>query len=816
MLFLTAFKVLLYRYTGEEDIIVGAPILGRQRLETENLIGCFINTLALRDNLGNNPSFKELLQQVKNTCLEAYTNQDLPFEKLIEDLQPERNLTNSSIFQVLFNSPKFYHHSFPECESFVELVKREVETAMFDLSLYRCRENSKELEIAFNYSCDLFQLEIIERMSEHFQRLLTGIVNNPTEKIDEIKLLKSERNKYKLSQNKIIPPILFTEFTKQQIEQSIPARFAQQVQKYPENIAIKSKKYCWNYAQLNKFVKAIAYQINQLESSHETTRIGLLFENDAPAIAAIFGVLSAGKNYIPLDASYPQVRLKYILENAEVTVIITNNNNYNLARDLTQKNIAIINFDEIKLNQNQENQLSIEPDHIAYILYTSGSTGKPKGVVQNHRNVLHFIRNYTNNLRIFNNDKLTLISSISFDAAVMDIFGALLNGATLYPLDVKNQNMSDLVECLIREKITIYHSTPTVYRYLMETLATNNLLTINELRLVVLGGEKVVKTDVDFYQKYLPESCIFINGFGPTESTVTLQKLINKTTGNREENIPIGYPVEDTEILLLNERGINNEVYGEIAIKSPYVALEYWQQPTLTQERFILAKNNQKIYRTGDIGRLNVDGSILFLGRKDNQIKIRGFRIELEEIEATLNQLPQIKESLVIAKETEKGDRFLVAYLILKQEILRREIRQFLKAKLPDYMIPSAFVFLDKFSLNPNGKIDKKALPEPDFNSQKESEFIAPCNEKEIKLVEIWQQVLAKKYIGINDDFFDLGGHSLLAIQIISRIRAIFQVEVPLRILFQYPTIAQLSDYLEVYLPSNPQPEWEIMETGEI
>jgi len=743
MTLLAAFATLLYRYTGEEDIILGCPIAGRSRLEIEKLIGVFINTLVLRIQLNSNLTFKQLLTQVSQVAKEAYENQDIPFEKLVEELNPERSLSHNPIFQVLFQLRNLPVSTVKLDDLTIEEVKFDRGIAALDLSL-DIVEKPSELVCYFEYNTDLFDAVTIERMAGHFQVLLAGIINQPDEKISLLPLLLlTAKEKQQLlidwsnPRNQIISQITFTEFTKEEIEQSIPARFAQQVQKYPEKIAIKSKKYCWSYEELNKWVKAIAYQINQLQSTHETTRIGLLFEHDAPAIAAILGVLTAGKTYVALDASYPQARLNYILEDAQATVIITNNNNYNLAVELTQENIPIINFDEIELNSNLQNNPSIAPDSIAYILYTSGSTGKPKGVVQNHRNVLHFIRNYTNNLHLNSNDKLTLISSINFDAAIMDIFGALLNGATLYPCDVKNESMSSLLEWLIREKITIYHSTPTVYRYLMKTLATTNLSQLNNMRLVVLGGEKIVKKDVELYQKYLPELCILTNIFGQTESSFNLQYLLNQKTKNIGENIPIGYPVENTEILLLNEAGKNNEVYGEIAIKSYYVALEYWQKPALTQAKFILAENNQRIYRTGDIGRLKADGSILFLGRKDDQVKIRGFRIELGEIEANLNQHPDIKETVVIARENEQGEKYLSAYLITKKPIKIKEIRQFLSEKLPDYMIPSAFVFLDAFPLTPNGKIDRKALPEPDLEANREHEFIAPRNDTEIKLAQI-------------------------------------------------------------------------------
>ena len=468
-----------------------------------------------------------------------------------------------------------------------------------------------------------------------------------------------------------------------------------------------------------------------------------------------------------------------------------------MAKELTKGALPLINIDEINGSASVEAiNISIPPDTVAYLLYTSGSTGKPKGVMQNHRNVLHHIRNYTNNLHICAEDRLTLLSSYGFDAAVMDIFGALLNGATLYPIDIKEEGFGALYQQLVGQKITIYHSTPTVYRYFIGSLSSEKTLSFT--RLVVLGGEEVFKKDVELYKKHFPPACLFVNGLGPTESTVSLQYFISQDTEIARTSVPVGYPVEDTEILLLNEAGKEVAIYGEIAIRSPHLALGYWQKTELTETSFLSdpTGGSRRIYRTGDMGRLLPDGKLEFVGRKDFQVKVRGFRIELGEIEVVLAQHPSVVETVVIAREDQLGDKQLVAYVVLnkKPAVTNNELRNFLRQKLPDYMIPSAFVSLDSLPLTPNGKIDRRALPAPDSERPvAEDSYVAPRNSIEEVLAGIWCEILGLKEVGIHDNFFELGGHSLLATQVMSRLRKVFEIEIPLRTLFESPTVEELA-----------------------
>ena len=797
MTLLAAFKVLLSRYSGHSDIIVGTPIANRDRKELEGLLGFFVNTLVLRTDLGGNPSFRELLGRVREVTLGAYAHQDMPFEKLVEQLQPERDLSRNPLFGVWFDMVNVPRRPLELPGLTVENLFYGVAQSKFDLTLY-VRETDHSIQLTLAYNAELFSSLRMSQLLEHYQYLLEQIVINPEKKLSGLALLRTEQKHYPDLTEQISPSQAFREFAKSEIEQSIPQRFSQQVRQYPHNLAIKTKKYQWTYTQLDRVSLKVAHIVLN-QGGHEQQRIALLLEHDAPAIAAILGVLKAGKTYVPLDPSYPRERLGYILEDSLATAMVTNNQNLALALELSPEEMTLINIDEIDTSNvgfsGEESTPEIAPDTLAYILYTSGSTGRPKGVMQNHRNVLHFIRNYTNNLKISPNDRLTLLSSMSFDAAIMDIFAALLNGATLYPFDIKSEGLAPLPSYLQQSGITIYHSTPTVYRHLAPHLPAADFLP--QIRLIILGGEEVKPKDVELYLQHFSADCILVNGLGPTESTVTLQYFIHRQTkvGHR---VPVGYPIEETEIILLDNNGEVTDFYGEIAILSSYIALGYWRKPQLTEQVFGAdpSGGNRRLYRTGDIGRLRPDGSLEFLGRKDFQVKLRGYRIELGEIEAALTQHSQVKEAAVIPREDSHGDKRLVAYVVPDEsQPVISELRSFVKTKLPDYMIPAVFVVLDSLPLTPNRKVNRRALPAPDLSTQ-DVEGISPRTTTELQLAQIWSEVLNIPSVGVRDNFFDLGGHSLLGVRLIARIEQQLGTHLALATLFTEPTIEHQASLL--------------------
>ena len=805
---LAIFKVLLYRYTGEEDVIVGSPIANRPQTETESIIGFFLNNLALRSDLSGDPSFREVLARVRKTALEAYAHQDVPFEKLIDALRPERDLSRTPIFQVYFNLFNFGAEirlpGGDETVSFVEAwAQSEEKLSKFDLTLYAGLQD-RELKLAFVYNTDLHDASTIERLLSHFGALVEAAVADPDQRISELKLHVDDEDR-SFRADSVRPTNAFTEFRRDEIEQSIADRFAVQVEKYPRRIAIKSKHHQWTYEELQAVVDRIAQSILNARGLGEE-RVALLFEHEAPMIAGMLGTLRAGKTYVPLDPHHPQERLAQIIEHSQATVILTNNKNLALARELVTDRLHLINVDALNSAVAPVNLPVATPDSLAYILYTSGSTGQPKGVMQNHRNVLHYIRVYTNNLHLHAADRLTLFSSYCFDASVMDIYGALLNGATLYPIDIREYGLAGLAEHLIVEKITVYHSTPTVYRYFISSLEDRKIQ-FPDLRLVVLGGEKVNRADVESYQQHFAGDCLFVNGLGPTEATVSLQNFFDKQTKISGDSVPVGFAVDDTEVLLLNKAGKPAEVSGEIAIKSAHVALGYWQNAEATARAFSSNGPEVRIYRTGDMGRRLPDGSISFVGRKDFQIKIRGFRVELGEIESALAQHPAVSDGVVVAHENGGGDKRLVAYVVSEHTLITTELREFLKHKLPEYMVPSSFVMLDQLPLTPSGKLDRRALPSPvdfDLNQNGHQLETGAHTPLEQTLARIWSELLGVKAIDINDNFFELGGHSLLAVRLFAQIEKRLGKRLPLAALFQAPTVAQLAAVIQ----KDWTPEW--------
>jgi amino acid adenylation domain-containing protein len=842
MILLAAFKILLYRYSGHDDVIVGSPIASRPQTETESIIGFFLNNLALRTDLSGEPSFRALLTRVKKTALSAYAHQDVPFEKLIDALKPRRDLSRTPIFQVYFNLFNFGAEiSLPGSDKTVSFVQAweqsEEDLSKFDLTLYAGLQGRK-LKLAFVYNTDLFDADTVRLMLVHFRTLLESVVANPEESISDLPLRAQTSAAWEsFASARVRPANEFIEFRKEEIEQSIATRFASQVAMYPERLAVKSKNHKWTYAELNAAVNRIAQSILRAGGDREE-RIALLFDHDAPMIAGMLGALSAGKTYVPLDPHHPKARLLEIIQHSEATLLLTNNKNLALARELTNANVRLVNTDStpsIPANLPAMALPAVEPNRLAYILYTSGSTGEPKGVMQNHRNVLHYIRVYTNNLHLNAQDRLSLFSSYCFDASVMDIYGALLNGATLCPIDIREAGLAGLAEQLIDDEITVYHSTPTVYRYFLGAQASlpanvgDPNLFFPKVRLVVLGGEKVDLRDLELYRQHFSDDCIFVNGLGPTEATVSLQNFIDKETEVPSDSVPVGFAVEDTEVLLLNPSGRPSEVFGEIAIKSAHVALGYWRNNEATAKAFgdchchnrlrkrvglgraTASKDTglQRIYRTGDMGRRLPDGSIKFEGRKDFQVKIRGFRVELGEIESALVRHPNVREGVVVARDSGHGDTRLIAYVVPHKVSITIELRHYLQQRLPEYMVPGSFVMIESLPLTPSGKLDRRALPTPEsVEAHADDTLVTTTNTPETRLKKmlaaIWSELLEVRAVGVNDNFFELGGHSLLAVRLFAQIEKRLGKRLPLSILFQAPTVGQLAAVIQ----KDWTPEW--------
>jgi len=592
------------------------------------------------------------------------------------------------------------------------------------------------------------------------------------------------------------PTTLFEPFPREALEGSIPARFEAIVRRHPDRLAVKTKTQALTYAALNRHANRVARAI-LARGGRDEEPVALLMETDAPVVTAILGVLKAGRIYVPVDPAFPRTRIRAMLEDARAGLIVTNDVNAPLAREVAPGALASVNVDALDPGRSAENpDLQVSPDAVAYILYTSGSTGEPKGVFQNHRNLLHATMAHTNRMHLRADDRVTLLYSCSVNGSIRCIFGALLNGASLFPFDVQAEGLAALAPWLRREGITVYQSVPSVFRGLAGTLAAGEILPA--LRLVYVGGEPAYAGDLDLYRTHCRADCLFVNGWGPTEATVGLLHFLDKQTPVARPVVPLGFPVDDTDVLLIAENG-DGGTFGEIAIRSAYLGLGYWGKPDLTRVAFLPDPDGgaRRIYRTGDLGRRLSDGSIEFVGRKDSQVKIRGFRIELGEVEAMLAAHPAVRESIVVAREDTPGDQRLVGYVVCRDgpRPTPSEFRAFLGERLPDHMVPSTFVALDAFPRTPTGKVDRRALPALD-PSRAAAHLAKPRDAMERELASLWEEVLGTGPIGIDENFFDLGGHSLLAAQLFAKIAKRYGRHLPLATLFHTPTVERLAGAL--------------------
>ena len=588
------------------------------------------------------------------------------------------------------------------------------------------------------------------------------------------------------------PSGTFVEFPRDEVEQSVSERFERIAWKYPDRIAVKTRNQQLTYLELNQAANCLAQAILARWGTGQEP-VALLIPKGASLVVAILGVLKSGKMFVLLDPTLPHARLRYMLADSQAGLVVADEEYFALAAALAQK-VPCLNIDDLNSSLCAEApQISRTPNDFAFILYTSGSTGQPKGIVENHRNLLHYIMTETNDLHICAEDRLTFLASQG-----RDIFRAVLNGAAVYPLEIKQDGLSSLARWLIEEEITIYNSVASAFRDFVNTLT--GVEQFPHLRLIKLMGETVYRRDVELYRKHFSERCILVNWYGPNEAGLLSHYLVDKASQITSSVIPVGHAVKDKEILILDEDGNDLGVQqpGEIAVRSRYLSPEYWRRPDLTRAAFTLASSEgaARLYRTGDLGALLPDGCLVHLGRKDFQVKIRGYRVEIAEVEMALMDLDPVKEAVVVAREDVLGQKRLIAYIVLRSTPAptTSALRAALTVKLPDYMVPSVFVFLDKMPVIGIGKIDRNALPAP-ANSRPvlDEPYVPPRIPLEVELSRIWAEVLSLDRVGIHDNFFDLGGHSLAATRVVSQVIKNFQLGLPLQSLFQTPTIAEMA-----------------------
>jgi amino acid adenylation domain-containing protein len=792
MVLLAAFDVVLGHYAGQQDVLVGTPIAGRNRTELEGLIGFFVNTLVLRTDLSGNPSFRELIARVKKSALGAFAHQDLPFEKLVDELNPERDMSRTPIFQVMFNLHNEPGHSLGFDELRATPVGVDRGTAKFDLAV-SLTESHSGLFVSFEYNADLFDAETIEGLSGYYEWVLSSVVRAPGQRIGALAGLagRASRSAVNGKDAMVTAPVAGT----------LTEAFVTRVAADAKRLAVQTAGYRWSYGVLNERANQVAHGLLSVlaEPSDEfNPRVGLLCTQDAPLLAGLLGILKAGAAYVPLDPSHPQGRLQAVVADAGIEVVVADAAHVAAARQLAVG--PVIDIDALDGLPVSEPGVVIDGRSLAYIIYTSGTTGRPKGVMQTHQGVLQQMLRYSGSLKLCAEDRLSLLSGYGFDAAVQDIFGALLNGAALYPLAMRELmnagvSSSELVDELVTARITVLHATPTVYRYLLggELSCAHDLSCI---RLVVLGGEAVRRSDFEIFKARFARGTQFVNGLGLTESTLALQYFADHDTRLLGQVVPVGEAVGGLEVELLDESG-EPSWYGEITLTGQGISPGYWRQDELSRGCFERVARGT-VYRTGDIGRRLPDGQIAYVGRCDEQVKIRGYRVELGEIESLLAGHSQVAACVAVLAEG-PGDARLVAYLVAAagQVPVIDELRAYLAARLPGYMLPQAWEVLGSLPTLANGKVDRAQLPEAAWGRDAQQVYVPPRTELEDLLTHIWLDVLQLDEVGVHDDFFALGGHSLLATRLISRVRDHLDLEVPLRILFDNPGIRSMAEAIE-------------------
>ena len=802
MTLLAAFQTLLYRYSQQEDIIVGSPIAGRNRAELEGLIGFFVNTLVLRTDFSGNPSFQELLGRVRSTTLDAYSHQELPFDKLVAELNPERSSNYNPLFQVMFvfqNTPR----QMGQFQGLTETpMSVETETAKFDLTL-SMTEREGELISTWKYNTDLFDAATIKRMTAHFQTLLEGIVDSPQKLIAQLPLLtQAERQKLLRNEAK-------TEYFQ---DKCVHQMFEEQVKLRPDAVAVAFENQQLTYRELNERANQVADYLRQLGVRTERM-VGLCVERSLDTVIGILGILKAGGAYVPLDPAYPKERIAYSISDSQVAVLLTHEKH--LAK-LPENQAKVVCFDrdgQAIANCSSENpQSKVEAANLAYVIYTSGSTGKPKGVLVTHQNVVRLFAATQDWYNFDCHDVWTLFHSYAFDFSVWEMWGALIYGGKLVVVPyLVSRSPKTFYQLLIQEKVTVLNQTPSAFLQLIQLAENVNLTGKLSLRYVIFGGEALqVQSLRPWFERHGDRYPQLVNMYGITETTVHVTYRPISMSDLEKSSSVIGRPIPDLQIYLLDNhlQPVFTGVAAEMYIAGAGLTRGYLNREELTKERFInnpFDKGNtqSKLYKSGDLARYLPDGELEYLGRIDNQVKIRGFRIELGEIEAALSQHSAVQQCVVLVREDEPGDKRIVAYVVVvssaKELPTSVKLRQFLRQTLSDYMIPNVFIHLESLPLTPNGKVDRRALLAPvtsNIQLETNEEIVVPQTETEKIIAQIWCEILELERVSIEDNFFDLGGTSLLGLQLLARIQKDIGWEIRAVKLYQYPTIKKLAKYL--------------------
>ncbi|MFO2087827.1 pyoverdine non-ribosomal peptide synthetase PvdD [Pseudomonas aeruginosa] len=802
-LLLASFQALLYRYSGQADIRVGVPIANRNRVEIERLIGFFVNTQVLKADLDGRMGFDELLAQARQRALEAQAHQDLPFEQLVEALQPERSLSHNPLFQVLFNyqsEARGNGQAFRFDELQMESVQFDSRTAQFDLTLDLTDEEQRFCAV-FDYATDLFDASTVERLAGHWRNLLRGIVANPRQRLGELPLLDAPERRQTLSEWNLAQRECAVQGTLQQ-------RFEEQARQRPQAVALILDEQRLSYGELNARANRLAHCLIARGVGADVP-VGLALERSLDMLVGLLAILKAGGAYLPLDPAAPEERLAHILDDSGVRLLLTQG--HLLERLPRQAGVEVLAIDGLVLDGYAESDPlpTLSADNLAYVIYTSGSTGKPKGTLLTHRNALRLFSATEAWFGFDERDVWTLFHSYAFDFSVWEIFGALLYGGRLVIVPQwVSRSPEDFYRLLCREGVTVLNQTPSAFKQLMAVACSADMATQQPaLRYVIFGGEALdLQSLRPWFQRFGDRQPQLVNMYGITETTVHVTyRPVSEADLEGGLVSPIGGTIPDLSWYIL-DRDLNpvpRGAVGELYIGRAGLARGYLRRPGLSATRFVPnpfpGGAGERLYRTGDLARFQADGNIEYIGRIDHQVKVRGFRIELGEIEAALAGLAGVRDAVVLAHDGVGGTQ-LVGYVVADSaedaERLRESLRESLKRHLPDYMVPAHLMLLERMPLTVNGKLDRQALPQPDASLSQQA-YRAPGSELEQRIAAIWSEILGVERVGLDDNFFELGGHSLLATRVISRVRQEQQLDASLKALFERPVLEAFAQGLE-------------------